>query len=318
MKFAITGAAGFIGKYVVAEALREGYRVAAITRQAKKTYLDSFLVEHQNIEVANLDLKTCDLSNKKALTEAIRDCDTVIHLAATMASSIAGSTPYQQTLESTQDLIETINISNVNTLILVSSISVLDYTEQAPYSTIDENTPPCTRDEDIGNYARMKRDQEKLCQQWQLETGKQLIIVRPGLVYSDKQLSEAHAGFIKKGMGIAVIHNGQVPLISVNQVAEQIIGVLNRTLESKELFHLIAKPPVLQTQYLKQLKQHGKLRFYLPLPWKVYLQLTRIILWVFIKTNKQDNIPDSFRANSAAARQTPFVFSSEKIDSIIK
>jgi nucleoside-diphosphate-sugar epimerase len=318
MKFAITGASGFIGKYVVAEALRQGYSVVAITRQAKKSYLVGFLAEHQNINVANLDVKECDLSDKKTLTESIRDCDIAIHLAASMASSIAGDSQYQQTLDTTQHLIDAINNSNIKTLMLVSSISVLNYSGQVPYSSIDENTPLCDTNTDIGDYARMKRDQEKLCQQWQHETGKQLIIVRPGLVYSDKQLSDAHAGFIKKGIGIAVIHNGQVPLISVQHVAEQIIKVLNRSHDPKALFHLIGKPAVLQTDYLKQLKQHGKLRFYLPLPWKIYLLLTSIILWIFIKANKHDNIPDSFRANSAAARQKPFVFSSEKIDSINK
>lgn len=323
MKFAITGASGFIGKHVVAEALRQGYNAVAITRQAKEPYLASFLVEHQKISIDSLDVRECDLNDVKTLTESIGDCDTVIHLAASMGSPLAGEKldgerQYQQTLETTRHVIDAINSNNIKTLVLVSSISVLNYIDQAPHSTIDEKTPLCDQDNDIGDYARMKRDQEKLCRQWQLETGKQLIIVRPGLVYSDQQLSDAHAGFIKKGLGIAAIHSGQVPLIKVNDVAEKIIGIFNQTLYTKELFHLIGKPPVLQTDYLEQLKQQDKLRFYLPLPWKAYLFLTNVILWILIKANKEDKIPDSFRANSVAARQKPFVFSSEKIDNFIK
>lgn len=315
MKFAITGASGFIGKHLVAEALNQAYPVVAITRQAKESYLADFLVAHQKMDIDKLDVKECDLNNKAALTDAISGCDTVIHLAAAMSSQ-NGESQYQQTLNSTTCLIDSINNSKIKTLVLVSSISVLDYVNQTAHSIIDEKTPLCNRDEDMGDYARMKRDQEKLCRQWQLETGKQLIIVRPGLVYSDEQLSDAHAGLIKKGMGIAAIHSGQVPIIKVNDVAEKIIELFNKTLHSKELFHLIGKPPIIQKDYLAQLKQQGKIRFYLPLPWNLYLHLSKVISWLLIKAKKQDNIPDSFRANSVAARQKPFVFSSEKIDSL--
>jgi len=323
MKFAITGASGFIGKHVVAEVLNQGYKVVAITRQAKESYLARLLIEHPKINIDRLDVKECDLNDKKTLNESIDACDTVIHLAASLGSSLAGEqvegeSQYQQTLKTTRNVIAATSSCNIKTLVLVSSISVLDYVNQSADSIIDEKTPLCNQDNDIGDYARMKRDQEKLCRQWQLETGKQLIIVRPGLVYSDEQLSDAHAGFIKKGLGLAAIHHGQVPLIKVNDVAEKIVGIFNQTLYAKELFHLIGRPPVLQTDYLEQLKQQGKLRFYLPLPWKAYLRLTKVIQWILIKANKEDKIPDSFRANSVAARQKPFAFSSEKIDNFIK
>jgi nucleoside-diphosphate-sugar epimerase len=281
--------------------------------------LANFAAEQAGINTANLDVKECDLKDKHALNDPIKDCDVVIHLAASMGSSIVdGQTQYQQTLKITEHLLEAINTSNIKTLVLVSSISVLDYAKQAPYSNIDENTPLCENDTNLGDYARMKRDQELLCRQWQLQTGKQLIIIRPGLVYSDTELSDSHAGFIKKGIGIAVLHKGQVPLISVVDVAEKIIGVLNQTFDSNALFHLIAQAPVLQADYLKRLKQLGKLRFYVLIPWKIYLLIASIILWIFIKANKQDKIPDSVRANSVAARQKPFFFSAKKIDSILK
>jgi nucleoside-diphosphate-sugar epimerase len=322
IKCAVTGASGFIGKHVVAEALREGYGVVAITRQGQKAYLESFLIEHKEISIANLEVRTCDLNDNQTLMNSIADCNVAVHLAASLDSSIIGGRPdgkqqYQQTIKTTENLFEAISTSNIKKLVLVSSISVLNYVDQAPYSTIDEKTPLHNRDKDIGAYARMKRDQEKLCSQWQLDTGKKLIIVRPGLVFSDKQLSDAHAGFIKKGAGIAAIHNGQVPLIKVKYVAERIIKLLDLTLDSKELFHIVGKIPILQTDYLKQLRRRGKLKFYLPLPWKIYEQLINVIRWILIK-NKQSKIPDSFYANSVAARQKPFVYSSEKIDNLIK
>jgi len=317
MKLAITGANGFIGQYVVAEALKQGHTVVALTRQAKETYLANFLVEHPNTNIDSLNVSECNLNDNSNLNSILSGCDAVIHLAASIGKKNTNDS-YKQTLEITQNIIASINSNNIKTLILISSISVLNYSDQKPHSIINEKIAFCENNDDIGDYALMKRDQEKLCQQWQLETGKQLITIRPGLVYSDKQLSDAHAGFIKKGMGITASHNGQVPLIKVDQVAREIISLFGYTLFAKDTFHLIGTPPIHQKNYLEQLKQQGLLKFNLPLPWKAYDLLGRIFRWVLIKAKKTEKIPDSLKANSIAARQKPFIFSSEKIDNIIK
>ncbi|WP_083602475.1 NAD-dependent epimerase/dehydratase family protein [Hydrococcus rivularis] len=49
----ITGASGFLGRYVVAEALRRGYRVRAIAREKPPSWY-----EHPALEWVNLDLRT--------------------------------------------------------------------------------------------------------------------------------------------------------------------------------------------------------------------------------------------------------------------
>jgi len=135
MKFAITGASGFIGKHVVAEVLNQGYKVVAITRQAKESYLARLLIEHPKINIDRLDVKECDLNDKKTLNESIDACDTVIHLAAALGSSLAGEqvegeSQYQQTLKTTRNVIAATSSCNIKTLVLVSSISVLDYVKK--------------------------------------------------------------------------------------------------------------------------------------------------------------------------------------------
>ena len=128
---------------------------------------------------------------------------------------MSGPNQYEETLDITRSLLAAMDLAGVKRLIAISSISVLDYMNQAPSSVIDEATPLCQDDLALGNYARMKRDQELLCKDW--KTGdKQLVILRPGLVYSETNLSEAHAGFIKKGLGLSAKHQGQVPLVHVD------------------------------------------------------------------------------------------------------
>jgi len=315
MKIAVTGANGFIGKHVVAEALKQGFKVIALTRQAKETYLANFLVDHPQAKIDLLDARECHLDNAKGISDALAGCDSVIHLAAAMGTE---TDAYQQTLTTTANVIESVNNNNIKTLLLVSSISVLDYTNQNANSTIDEKTPLCNNDNAMGHYAIMKREQENLCRQWQRETGKQLIIVRPGLVYSDKQLSDSHAGFIKKGIGIVAKHLGQVPLVRVDQVGKEIALLLTHSVFAKDVFHLVGKPPIFQDDYLDQLKRQETLKVALPLPWKAYDIAGQVIRWLLVKAKKQDKIPDSFKENSIAARQKPFTFSSDKINHLLK
>lgn len=314
MKLAITGASGFIGKYLIAEALNKGFEVIAITRQSKEDYLAKFIIEFQPKSLDSLAVKECDLNDTQTLSLAISGSDTVIHLAASMS----GNNQYQETLNTTNSIIEAIHLSCIKSLVLLSSISVLDYIHQKPLTIIDEKAPLCSDDNALGDYARMKRDQEVKAQQWHLNTGHQLIIIRPGLVYNDNQLSTAHAGYIKNSFGITALHSGEVPLIKVNELAKQVIALFKQPLFKRDIFHLIGKPSVSQKEYLNQLSESNQLRAYLPIPWKLYEKLASLIRWAAEKSNKQHLIPDSFRANSVAARQKPFTFNTEKYDRFIK
>ncbi len=311
MKLAITGASGFIGQHVVSEALSQGHSVIAISRRPKQELAASLAL---STDISALKIAQCDLMDKQKLAQALDNCDAVIHLAASLQSQ----NPYQETLSSTQKLLESIDQSDVNRLIAISSISVLDYMTPAALSVIDESIPVCTDDVSLGEYARMKRDQETLYRDWQKKTNKQLLTIRPGIVYSDDILSNAHAGYIKKGIGLAAMHEGDVPLVEVKQLSKQILSISTNHVVSNEIFHLLGKPPVSQKDYFQQLKQQGQLRAYLPLPWRAYTLVAGIIRNALTLLKKEHKIPDSFRKNSVAARQKPFHFSSAKADDLIK
>ncbi len=311
MKIAITGASGFIGQHVVSEALSQGHSVVAISRQPKQELAAALAL---TADISALRITQCDLMDTQKLSQALNNCDAVIHLAA----SLHGKNPYQETLNSTKSLLESIQQSAINRLIAISSISVLDYIKPVPLTVIDEKTPLCTDDINLGEYARMKRDQEMLYRDWQATTNKQLATIRPGIVYSDDILSNAHAGYIKKGIGLVAMHEGDVPLIEVKQLSKQILSITTNHTISNEVFHLLGKPPVSQEDYLQQLKQQGQLRFYLPLPWRAYTLVASIIRKVLTITKKAHKIPDSFRKNSVAARQKPFRFNSAKADNLTR
>jgi nucleoside-diphosphate-sugar epimerase len=308
MKILITGANGFIGRHVVYEALDAGHKVVAVSRQPPLTNLASL-----DIDNPHLQFEQCDLAYPEKLLDILADCDAVIHLAA----SVSGSNQYQQTLDTTQNLLTAMDTCDVKRLVLISSISIINYIDPDPQSTIDENTPLCKNDHAMGEYARMKRDQEKLCRQWRT-VQKQLVVIRPGLVYDDNNLSDVHAGFFKKGIGIAATHHGLVPLSEVKKTAEYIISATTKTQISNETFHLVDIPSLSQQEYLELLKHKGQIRFYLPLNWNNYSFLGHLVRKVLQLAKKATSTPDSFRENSIAARQKPFKFSAAKAGILLK
>jgi len=76
MKLLITGASGFLGKYIVAEALRQGHQVRAVVRPASD---ETRLPWHNHPEV---ELARIDLRQRRGITDALQNVDAVIHLAA--------------------------------------------------------------------------------------------------------------------------------------------------------------------------------------------------------------------------------------------
>ena len=73
MKVLITGATGFLGKYIVEELKNNGYQVVAFGRNEKigKTLIDS-----------NVEFFKGDIENKEDLLRAFQGCSAVIHAAA--------------------------------------------------------------------------------------------------------------------------------------------------------------------------------------------------------------------------------------------
>ena len=299
MKIAITGSTGCIGRETVVEALRQGHDVIALTRS------DDVSFETRS---SRLEIRVCNLNDETAVRKALKDCDCVIHLAADLKSRQQRS----NTIDMTKNLLEAIEHENIRQLVLCSSISVLNYSNEAAMSTIDESTGRCENDALLGQYAAMKCEQERMAESWFVNHNS-LTIIRPGLVYNETDLSGAHAGFFKSGFGIAAMHDGQVPLVYLESVARACIEACNKSTNSGlSVYHLTDNCLPRQKNYLKALKSAKVIRAYVPLPWKLYGLGAQIIRIVFESIGIRSRLPDAFCKNSVAARCKPFLFSNTK------
>lgn len=300
MKLAITGANGYIGRHVVAAALAAGHHVVAIIRSGSPA-------EWQGL--AALETIRCDLlTPQQAAWDSLQAVDTVIHLAAPMtagAESAAGVT-------ATENILQLMTDYAIKRLFLLSSISVLDYAGLQPASLVDE-TVRLGSDGALGDYAQMKRDQERALAKW--VTANPLLdyaVFRPGIVYDEQRLAADHAGLVIANKALCVLHHGQVPLVHVQRVAQQLITAVDCSIDTGSVYHLLDEQLPGQREYIKQLQNRGLIRPILYLPWRWYSGLTKCLRGVLAVIGASARCPDRFRRGSVAARLSPLVFSGEK------
>lgn len=184
MKILVTGASGFIGSFIVEEALRRGMETwAAVRRSSKRDFL-----QDERIHFIELNL-----SSQQQLEEQLRDhqFDYVVH-AAGVTKCLNSQDFYKINTEGTKNLVRAlINLKMpLKRFVYISSLSIFGaIREQQPYKEILESDTP----QPNTDYGRSKLQAE----QWLIANSQQLIansqspfpyvILRPTGVYGPRE-----------------------------------------------------------------------------------------------------------------------------------
>jgi nucleoside-diphosphate-sugar epimerase len=215
MKLLITGASGFLGQYMVAEALRRGHQVSAVIRpKTDATRLSWY--NHPNLKLVRLDLR-----QTSGLVESLQGVDNVIHLAAVKAGDFY--TQFAGTVITTENLLAAMKEAEVKRLTAISTFSVYDYLNMPSGQVLDEDSPtekdPLNRDE----YAQTKLIQEDLYRDFE-QNGGQVTIIRPGMIYGRDYLWNAClGGELGESAWLRIGANAIMPLTYVENCAEAIV-----------------------------------------------------------------------------------------------
>ena len=220
MKLLITGASGFLGKYVIALSLQQGFQVRAAIRH---TTNEKRLPWRNS---SNLELIPIDLTQPIGLEDALKGVDAVVHLAAAKQGNY--DTQYANTVLATENLLEAMVAVNIKRLVGVSTFSVFDYLHIPAGRIINEDSPiesqPLHRDV----YAQTKLIQESLFRDFG-QINKEVTILRPGIVYGKNNLWNAHLGVnLKNRLWIRIGENAQLPLTYVENCAQAIVSACAR------------------------------------------------------------------------------------------
>ena len=173
-KVLVTGASGFIGSFIVEEALRRGFEVwAAVRRSSSRQFL-------QDKRIHFIEL---DLGSEERLKEQLKGCpfDYVVH-AAGVTKSLRKEDFRRINTEGTQHLVRAITALQMplKRLVYISSLSIMGaIREEQPYTEIREDDRP----QPNTAYGQSKLEAE----QWLETQSLPYVILRPTGVYGPRE-----------------------------------------------------------------------------------------------------------------------------------
>ncbi|MBR2237537.1 MAG: NAD(P)-dependent oxidoreductase [Prevotella sp.] len=173
-KILITGASGFIGSFIVEEALRRGFDTwAAMRRSSKKDFLTD----------PRINFIELDLSSQERLTEQLRDheFDYVVH-AAGVTKCLDPKDFYRINTEGTKNLVNALLTLKMplKRFVYISSLSIFGaIREKQPYEEIRETDTPKPNT----HYGRSKLEAE----QWLDSITFPYVVLRPTGVYGPRE-----------------------------------------------------------------------------------------------------------------------------------
>jgi nucleoside-diphosphate-sugar epimerase len=183
-KILITGASGFIGSFIVEEALKRDFEVwAAVRRSSSRQFLQD----------GRIHLIELDLNSKERLTEQMKDCqfDYVVH-AAGVTKCLNKADFHRINTEGTQHLVEALMALRMplKRFVYLSSLSIMGaIREQQPYEEIRESDTPRPNTAYGKSKLEAERWLEQLSEELKLKHEEPFpyIILRPTGVYGPRE-----------------------------------------------------------------------------------------------------------------------------------
>jgi UDP-glucose 4-epimerase len=245
MRVLVTGANGFIGSATCRRLLTDGHDVTGALRRA-----ESFLPERVGRAVVGvLDGKTCWKS-------ALRDVKNVIHLAARVhvlqESTVDSLAAFRlANTETTLNLARQAAASGVRRFVLLSTIKV-NGEETVAGRPFTEQDHPSPRDA----YAISKWEAEQGLMKLAAETGMEVVIIRPPLVYGPG----VKANFLAMMRGLArglplplgAIHNRR-SLVALDNLVDLVTICIDHPAAANQVFLVSDGEDLSTTELLRRI-----------------------------------------------------------------
>lgn len=264
MKVLVTGAAGFIGRAVVAELHKQSHHVIALVRkpEQKRMFLEVDVV------VADVTESTADLAN------AMREVDVVIHLAGVVWG---GTSQMQRTMvDGTANLIEAMRQVGVTRLILASSFSVYDWSQVN--NTLTESAALADEGQtQQGPYSRAKVLQESTARRLCKEYGVHLTILRPAAVVASDNFDTADLGPRQGPLQLVIAPFRRLRLVKLEHVAAAFAAACSTNIPDGLVVNLVDDEPVSAWQLANRIRRdRGGAGLLLPLPYYLLMGGARV------------------------------------------
>jgi len=241
----VTGAAGFVGRALVARLRAQGRRVRVLVRRPAPAFVDD----------PGVQVVVGDLGDPRIVAHAVAGAACVYHVGAAMRGSVrdfeAG------TVWGTRNVVNACLESNTPRLVHVSSLSVLDHAGRAPDAVLTEASPYEPHPERRGAYTQTKLAAERIVNDAIREHRLPAVIVRPGQIFGPGAEQVTPNGTIAlAGRWLAVGKGAQtLPLLYIEDAVDALLLAATAPLAGARTFNVVDPAPVTQQDYLQHCRQ---------------------------------------------------------------
>ena len=232
MKVLVTGASGYIGKYLLDELVEHGYEVKALTRQP-------------SLKIKDVEIVRGDIIKPESLLSALDGVDAVFHNAAYAVDWGKKSEFYRPNVEGTKNIAEACKKKGVDKIIYTSSAGVYGF------PNINDEITEKSPKNPLNAYQISKLDGENVLKRYK---NMDISIIRPSLVLGGdgragniilEKIEQGKMTYIGSGSQyISLVHPNDVAqclrLALENNGRHDIFNVVSFVCTIKELFDEIA------------------------------------------------------------------------------
>ncbi len=184
MKILVTGAGGFIGSHLAERCVELGYNVKAFVRYNSRNHWG--WLEYSKFK-NELDIIAADIRDYDSVLNALKNCSTVLHLAALIAIPYSYISPlaYIKTnIEGTYNVLQAAKVLEIENILITSTSETYG---TAQYTPVDEKHPLVGQ----SPYSASKIAADQLAISYHRSFGLPVKIVRPFNTYGPRQSARA-------------------------------------------------------------------------------------------------------------------------------
>jgi nucleoside-diphosphate-sugar epimerase len=227
LKVLVTGAAGFLGRYVVAELVRRGHHPRALIRPASDARR---LAWDGDVEVVRGDLRA-----PATLVDVADGAEAVLHLATPVSGD--AEVGFTTAVTGTEHLIAALEGSAVQRIVLASSVTVYDWS--ALRGTVTEDSPLVDDPWARGGYTVAKVWQERVAERGAAALGRPLTILRPGCIWGPGHPLPAGIGPSLGSLHLVVSGRHRLPATHVENCAHCFVTALEHERARGRVYNVV-------------------------------------------------------------------------------
>ena len=258
----VTGAAGFLGRRLVARLREQGRTVRVLVRRPVPAYAND----------SGIQTVVGDLGDPRIVEHAVRGAAVVYHVGAAMRG---GPRDFEAgTVWGTRNVVEACLAHATRKLVYVSSMSVYDHAGRDPAAKMTEASAFEPHPEWRGAYTRTKLDAERCVRDAIDARGLPAVILRPGQIFGPGAEQVTPNGVIVlAGRWVAVGSPSQtLPLVYVDDVVDALLLAETSAQATGGTFNIVDTAAVTQEAYLRRAQRKLGAR----------LKRVRVPTWVFM------------------------------------